>query len=124
MSLNRISKSFSIIDQELTVEGTISCRGKLVVKGTVKGTLDGDTVVIAKDGAVYGKTKVASMTIAGSFEGDIEASQELIVLSTGTCSGKVVCKDFVVEANGKINAEVVCISMRNHVSEDDIAERS
>lgn len=124
MSVNTISKDFSIIDQDLTVEGTITCKGKLIIKGTVKGTLDGDTVVIAKEGVVYAKTKVVSMTVAGTFEGDIEASQELVVLSTGTFTGKVVCKDLVVESKGKLKAEVVCIARRDHVSEDDMAKES
>ena len=121
--MNTKSKNFSIIDQDLTVEGTIFCKGKLVIKGSVKGTLDGDIVIVANEGSVYAKTKVASMTIAGRFEGNIEASEELIILSTGTCSGKVTCKNLVVEANGKLNAHVVCIPMQDHVSKNGIAEQ-
>ena len=37
-------------------------------------------------------------------------SEELIILSTGNCAGKVVCKNLVVEAGGILNAEVTCIS--------------
>ena len=102
------SKDFSIIDKELSVDGTLSTKGKLIVKGTVKGTLTGETLIIAKEGTVYASVRVASMTIGGSFEGDIEASAELIILSTGKCCGKVVCRDFVVEAGGILNAEVTC----------------
>lgn len=102
------SKNFSIIDKGLTVEGTVSCKGQLVVKGTVKGTLDGEIVVIAEDGAAYIDAKVASMTIGGIFEGKVAASQELIILATGKCSGTVVCKNLVVEAGGLLNAEVSC----------------
>jgi len=107
--VKRKSKDFSIIDKALTVDGTIATKGRLIIKGTVKGTLEGDTVVIAKEGAVYADTKVASMTIGGTFEGDIHASRELIILSTGNCSGRVECKDFVVEAGGVLNAQVTCI---------------
>jgi cytoskeletal protein CcmA (bactofilin family) len=102
-------KDFSIIDKALTVDGTLTTKGRLVIKGTVKGTLEGDTVVIAKEGAVYADTKVASLTIGGTFEGEIHASKELIILSTGNCSGRVECKDFVVEAGGVLNAQVTCI---------------
>jgi len=107
--VKRKSKDFSIIDKALTVDGIISTRGRIIIKGTVKGTLEGDTVVIAKEGSVYADTKVASMTIGGNFEGEIHASRELIILSTGTCSGKVECKDFVVEAGGVLNAQVTCL---------------
>ena len=102
------SKDFSIIDKELTVDGKVSTKGKLVVKGVVKGTLTGDVVVISEEGAVYADTKVASMTIGGTFEGEVEASNELIILPTGKCTGKVVCKDFVVEPGGILNAQVNC----------------
>ena len=102
------SKNFSIVDHGLTVDGTVSCRGRLVVKGIVKGSLEGETIIIAKEGAVYSDTKVASMTISGIFEGSVRASEELVILSTGRCSGKVVCKNLVVEAGGVLNAEVSC----------------
>ena len=107
--MKRNSKNFSIIDKDLTVDGTLTTRGRMVIKGTVKGTLEGDTVIIAKEGAVYAETKVASMTIGGTFEGDIHATKELIILSSGNCSGRVECKDFVVEAGGVLNAQVTCI---------------
>jgi cytoskeletal protein CcmA (bactofilin family) len=107
------SKDFSIIDKELTVDGTISSKGKLVVKGVVKGTLIGETVIIAEEGKVFADTKASSMIIGGTFEGEIRASKELIILSTGNCSGKVVCKDFVVEAGGILNAKVNCITSQD-----------
>lgn len=102
------SKDFSIIDKELTVDGKVTTKGKLVIKGVVKGILNGDVVVIAEEGAVFADTKVTSMTIGGTFEGEVEASNELIILPTGKCSGKVVCKDFIVEPGGILNAQVNC----------------
>ncbi len=111
------SKDFSIIDRELTVDGTVSTNGRLIVKGVVKGTLVGENVVIAEEGAVYADAKVASITIGGIFEGEIRASKELIILSTGSCKGKIVCKDFVVEPGGILNAQVTCITARDADSE-------
>ena len=104
------NKDFSIIDKNLTVDGTLNTTGRLIIKGTVKGSLVGEMVIIAEEGAVHADTRVASMTIGGTFEGEIQASRELVILSTGKCSGKVVCKDFVVEAGGILNAEVSCTS--------------
>lgn len=104
------SDNISIIDEGLTVDGTISAKGKLVIKGTVKGSLVGETVIVAEEGVICANTKVASITIGGNFEGELEASDELIILSTGSCGGKVVCKNLVVEAGGILNADVNCIS--------------
>lgn len=102
------SKNFSVIDNGLTVDGTVSCKGKLVIKGVVKGSLEGDTVIISKEGAAYSDTKVNRMTIGGIFEGKVNAAEELIILASGRCSGNVICKDLVVEAGGILNAEVSC----------------
>lgn len=117
------SKDFSIIDKELTVDGTVSTKGRLVIKGVVKGTLIGETVIIAEEGAVYGDTKVNSMTVGGKFEGEVRASKELIILSTGNCSGKIICKDFVVEAGGILNAHVTCITSQDLKSEKEAVSK-
>lgn len=102
------SKNLSIIDRDLVVDGNISSTGRLVIKGTVKGEIKGETVVIAEEGAVYCDAKVVGITIGGTFEGEIEASEELVVLATGYCAGKVVCKDLIVESGGVLNADVTC----------------
>jgi len=103
------TKNLSIIDKELKINGSIESCGKLIIKGQVTGTIDGDVVVIAQDGEVTSTlTKVASLTIGGSFEGELIASKELIILATGSCSGKVVCQDLIVENGGVLNADVSC----------------
>jgi len=102
------NNDFSIIDKGLTVEGIISSKGKLIIRGTVKGTLVGETVIISKEGAVFADAKAGSMTIGGTFEGEIRVSRDLVILSTGICSGKVIYKDLVVEPKGILNAQVIC----------------
>jgi len=102
------TENVSIIDKGITVDGKLFCRGMLVVKGTIKGTLHGETIIIAKEGTVDADTKAGSMTIGGIFKGNVQASSDLIILSTGSCEGKVSCKDFIVEAGGILNAEVAC----------------
>jgi cytoskeletal protein CcmA (bactofilin family) len=110
--VKNISEDFSIIDKELTIDGTVSTNGRLIVKGILKGTVIGKNVVIAEEGSVYANAKVASMTIGGTFEGEIRALKELILLSTGKCTGKVVCKDLVIEPGGILNAQVTCLSAK------------
>jgi cytoskeletal protein CcmA (bactofilin family) len=106
--VTRKSENISIIDSGLTIDGSISCKGKLIIKGTVKGTLEGETVVVAEEGSLLAEAEAESVTIGGSFEGSIRAAKELIILSKGNCAGRVVCKDLVVEAGGVLNAEVTC----------------
>ena len=106
--MNKRVKDFSIIDRNLTVDGVIDGGGTLMIKGTVKGNVTGDTVVITPEGAALATIEAASVTIGGRFEGEIRATRELIVLATGSCSGTVICGDIVVEAGGLLNAAVAC----------------
>lgn len=113
--MKNISEDFSIIDKELTIDGTVSTNGRLIVKGILRGTVTGKNVVIAEEGSVYANAKVGSITIGGTFEGEIRALKELILLSTGKCTGKVVCKDLVIETGGILNAKVTCLSAKDSV---------
>ncbi len=118
----KLKKNFSIIDQGLTVEGAVSGKGQLVIKGTVKGSLEGDVIVIAEEGAVYADTKAQSITVGGTFEGVLNASGDLNILATGRCSGDVSCNDLVVEAGGKLNAKVTCTATGSESTKKSIFE--
>jgi len=106
--LKNKSKSISIIDRGLTVEGSVSCSGQLVVKGAVKGNLNGDEVIIAEDGAVHADATVSIITIGGQFDGTLRVTQKLVILPTGRCRGNISCRDLTVEAGGVLNGEVAC----------------
>jgi cytoskeletal protein CcmA (bactofilin family) len=107
--MKKKQNEISIIENGLVFEGTLTAKGRLIIKGTVKGELSGETVVIAPEGSVFASAKVTSITIGGTYEGDLDVQQRLLILSTGNCSGKVTCKDFAVEAGGILNAEVSCL---------------
>jgi len=100
--------SLSIIDTGLTITGEIQCTGQLIIKGTVKGTITAESVVIAKEGNVFAKSQLETIVIGGNYEGELSASGVLKILSTGKCSGKVICKDIVVENGSTLNASVDC----------------
>ena len=67
LSMGNKAKSFSIIDKGLTIDGTGTCNGRLIIKGTVQGVLEGETIVIAEEGNVMAKTKAVSLTVGGKF---------------------------------------------------------
>jgi cytoskeletal protein CcmA (bactofilin family) len=108
MAKSNVKKNISIVDQGLTIEGSVSCSGELIIKGAVQGTLKGDNVVIAEDGAVHAEATVAVMTVGGHFDGTLRVEQKLVVLATGHCQGKIVCNDLTVEPGGMLNGEIVC----------------
>jgi len=103
-------KNMSIIDQDLSIEGTLNSEGSLLIRGTVKGTLTGKNVTVAEEGALLAEVTADQITIGGKVEGSIQANEELIILSTGSCSGTVVCKNLTVESGGLLNANVTYLS--------------
>jgi cytoskeletal protein CcmA (bactofilin family) len=103
-------KNMSIIDQDLSIEGTLNSEGSLLIRGTVKGTLTGKSVTVAEEGALLAEVVADQITIGGKVEGNIQANEELIILSTGSCSGTVVCKNLTVESGGLLNANVTYLS--------------
>ncbi|MBW1890470.1 MAG: polymer-forming cytoskeletal protein [Deltaproteobacteria bacterium] len=107
MAKNR-SKNISIVDRGLTIEGSISCSGQLIVKGAVKGNLRGDEVVIAEDGVIHADATVSAITIGGKFDGTLRVLQTLVILATGCCQGKIVCRDLTVEPGGILDGEINC----------------
>ena len=101
-------KGLSIIDDGLSVEGTFMVKGTLVIKGEVKGAIDGESLVVAAGGRVRAAVRVTEMTIGGEFEGDAAVDRDLVILATGSCAGKVACRMLRVEKGGRVDAEVAC----------------
>ncbi len=108
-------EEFSVLDKGLSVEGTISFKGKIIIRGSLKGILVGETVVISEEGAVYADIKAASITVGGIFEGKIRALTELVILATGKCEGNIICKNLVVEPGGILNGSVTRITSDNSI---------
>ncbi|CAN2046534.1 Protein containing DUF583 [Candidatus Magnetomoraceae bacterium gMMP-1] len=105
--------SLSIIDSGLIIEGNVHSVGKLIIKGTLKGNLEGETIIISKEGKVLADLNVGDITVGGFFDGNLNVSGILKVLSTGQCVGKICCRDMVVENGSILNANVDCTSNDN-----------
>lgn len=100
----------SIIDAGLKIKGVFSYKGKLIVNGIIEGNITGENLVIAEGGVVIANVNVHSMSVGGKFEGELIALNEVVILPTGICSGKFLCKSLVVEEGGLINGDVKCAS--------------
>lgn len=128
MAANK-TKNLSIIDNDLRVEGELSSEGKLVIKGIVKGTISGESLIIAEEGQVYSDMEVNDVTIGGVYEGKINAKGKVVILSSGKCTGTVTCNDLIVESGGIINAELICtrddgnMSSRTHLVKEGTGKK-
>lgn len=105
-------EQFSVLDEGVVIEGTMSCKGKLLINGMVKGKLSGEMIIIGQKGAAHAEIEASKITVGGKFEGKIKASEEFVILSTGNCEGEFVCKNIVIESGGILNGTVTSTLQR------------
>jgi len=103
------NSNISIFDNELRLKGAFSFRGRLIIKGSFEGSITGENLIIAEEGVVLAEINAENVTIGGQFEGYITAVNEVVILSTGICSGTVSCKSLIVETGGLLNGDIKCI---------------
>jgi cytoskeletal protein CcmA (bactofilin family) len=112
--MSKKNQDLSILDKGLTINGEIECDGEVIVRGNVKGTLKAETLVIADTGNVEAECTAGAVIIGGEYNGNLTVNGIMKILSTGKCSGKVLCQDMVVENGSTLNASVDCSLGRNN----------
>ena len=82
------NKGLGFIDKDLFIDGSIHSQKKMVVSGTVKGTIYGDQeIVVSESGHVNGRVEGNRILIAGKVNGDLLAHKRLEIFSTATIQG-------------------------------------
>lgn len=109
--MGNINSNISIFDNEFRLKGAFSFKGKLIIKGSFEGAITGEDLIIAEEGVVLAEINVDNITIGGQFEGYITALNEIVILSSGVCSGKITCKSLVVETGGLLNGDIRCTKL-------------
>ena len=97
MSQN-IEKQFTQISRSMILKGEIKGEGDMRIAGTLNGTLVcKGNLVVEQTGNLEGKFKVDSATIAGKVNGDIECENKLILEATASFTGNINTKQLVIE---------------------------
>lgn len=99
----------SIIGKSCAIEGTLKCTGHLIVEGSIRGTLEADSVFLEKGCKVMATLKASSVTIAGQFEGDIEVFNTLTLLESAHVKGTILYNTLIIEAGGTFNGRATWI---------------
>ncbi len=95
----------SIIDSSMTITGEISFKGKTRIDGEIIGNINGEHLVLSKDGKVHGDIKVSSFICQGTFTGNIET--KLLTAKKGSSiHGKITAGSLTVEPGASIDGEI------------------
>ncbi len=88
----------TIIGKDTVFNGTINGKGLIRIDGEAEGTItnQGD-VVVGEGGRVSVEMKARNITIAGNFEGNLEAEGKLELKRTGTAVGTFKTNSLIIE---------------------------
>lgn len=117
----------SILSRGLQINGDIRSSGILEIEGKAKGTIQGTSVVIRENGIVEGSIEADSLSIYGSFQGDIK-SEVIHVFRKAKIMGNIEYNSISVEDGAsiegnfkKMEAKTAKIANENQVAAKIIA---
>ena len=84
-------KNVDIIAEGVKIEGTLNFPGSVQIDGEVVGDIkSGGTLTISENAKVQSNIKTTDAVIAGYFKGDIQASGQVEITSTGRFIGDLI----------------------------------
>ena len=96
-----------VVGRGIAVQGTVQDAERLVVEGTVEASLIKATELsIALGGLFKGEVEVTDAEVAGTIDGTLTASGNLIVRATGKVLGVARCRRLQVEDGGAITGRI------------------
>ena len=96
-----------VVGKEVRLKGEVLSCDKIVVEGEADVVVAGCRILqIGPTGVFRGSAAVAEGEIAGQFDGDLTASDRLVVRSTGRIKGAVRYSQITIEAGGQITGEL------------------
>jgi len=98
-------KSVSIINKDCKLKGNFDFKGYLILAGSIKGNLNAEIVATEKESHINGKVIANTLTIAGSFEGEITATDTLTLLDTANVSASIKCGKLIIEKGCILNGK-------------------
>tara|TARA_Y100001970_G_C14220745_1_gene852514 strand:+ start:1793 stop:2167 length:375 start_codon:yes stop_codon:yes gene_type:complete len=85
-----VNTVLGFIDRDILIEGSVHSQKKVVVSGTVSGSVSGDQeIVVSETGNVHGKVEGKKIIIAGKVDGKLLAHDQLEVISSANIKGEM-----------------------------------
>ena len=99
----------SIVDQNMTINGELSFKGKTRIDGSVTGNITGEHLILSRTGVITGDIAVASFVCHGTIEGNVTA--DIVTARKGSSiQGRVETANLVVEPGAALDGEVKTVT--------------
>lgn len=94
----------TIIAKDLKIEGNITGTGLVEIEGNIKGTINGNSVILREEGIVEGEVLAESLSIRGRFNGTIRA-KNINITSKARVTGLIEYGSLSVEDGAYIDGQ-------------------
>ena len=101
MKDNELQGSVSVISDEITITGTVTSSGNLIINGNVDGEINCESLEIGPSGVVTCTVKAGQCSLAGKLEGKLSA-RTVNILSTGDLNGRLSYGKLEIETGANI----------------------
>ena len=95
-----------MIGEGVTINGNIKSDNEVIIKGSVEGDIECNSITIDSSGNLKGKIKAENMTVKGKVEGEININNLLEIKSKGNASGKIFYGGIQIDEEGKLAGEI------------------
>ena len=100
--LTNFKSTPTILSRDLKIQGEIFSAGVIEIEGTINGTINGNSVILREDGAIYGAVFAENFSIRGKFEGTIKA-KNISIASKAKVTGEIEYDVLSVEDGANID---------------------
>lgn len=92
----------------LVIRGTVTANEDLRLNGRVEGPIDvpNHTVTIGPEGRVEGEIRAKRAVIEGAVQGDVRASDRVVVAETGALEGDITAPRLEMREGARIDGRI------------------
>ena len=115
---NDLEGSVSVISDEITITGTVTSSGNLIINGNVEGEINCESLEIGQSGVVTGTVKAGQCLLAGKLEGKLSA-RTVNITSTGDLNGRLSYGKLEIETGATIALKLRKTKQLSDISDEN-----
>ena len=97
----------AFIDQGSEFEGKLSFKDTVRIDGTFSGEISSDnTLIVGESGQIHASIKSVCVVISGLVEGDIHATEQIVLHKTAVVEGNLDAPAISMEEGAQLNGSV------------------
>jgi len=97
----------AFIDQGSEFEGKLSFKDTVRIDGSFTGEITSDnTLIVGESGEIRSSIRSVCVVISGLVEGNIEASEQIVLHKTAQVTGDIAAPTLVIEQGAQLNGNV------------------